>query len=455
MKIGKSIFTKLIGSFILYAVLVVVTLILCLMLEAVLIGEGSPVSTQPYSLIDENGNPINLDIAKKIGGWAEELDDDFNVINVYGEKKSPEYSYSEEDMLDITSPYGRSDYVGFYITPENSPKRFLCLYERTVMEIRPTLIVNGFAEYDAPDITWIFIPLAVGETFLISLYLKRKIKKPLDKIVSGMDDLRSGNGGARVNIKTEAEFEKIIDTFNHMSEELEKEKSEKEALNRKKNQMLLELSHDIKTPIATIKSYSNALKAGLVPDEKKQDIYHIIETKADRVHMLSEDMFMMLKMDNPRYTVELQRINLSEYLRQLCAEYYDEITEAGFDFEIIIPDEEKTVLIDPHLFARIIGNLLSNAMKYNKTGNVISVKLSSENSEVSITVSDDGEEIEKELSDKLFDAFSRGDRARRTDGGTGLGLAISKLIAQKHNAELYYVRENNRNCFTVKMSIGC
>ncbi|MGN0695527.1 MAG: ATP-binding protein [Oscillospiraceae bacterium] len=453
MKIGKSIFTKLMVSFVFYAVLVVVTLILCLMLEAVVVGEGSPLSTQPYSLIDENGEPVNLDISEKIGGWAEELDENFNVINVYGEKKSPEYSYSQEEMLNITSPNGNTDYVGFYVIPENSPKRFLCLYDRNVMEIRPTLIVNGFSEYDTPDITWIFLPIAAGEILLISLYLKRKIKKPLDEIVSGMEDLRSGNSSARVNIRTEAEFERIVDTFNHMAEALERERAEKEELTRKKDQMLLELSHDIKTPVATIKSYSNALGAGLVPDEKKQEIYHIIEAKADRVHMLSEDMFTMLKMDNPQYNVELQRVNLCEYLRQLCAEYYDEITGAGFEFDILIPDDEITVLIDPHLFSRIISNLLSNAMKYNKSGRVISAELFSADGRVSVTVSDDGGAIDSELSDKLFDAFSRGDKARKTDGGTGLGLAISKLIARRHNGELYYERKNDMNCFTVM--IGC
>ena len=68
MKIGKSIFTKLMISFVLYAILVVITLILCLMLEAIVIGEGNLTSTQPYNLIDDNGVPVNLDIAKKNRG---------------------------------------------------------------------------------------------------------------------------------------------------------------------------------------------------------------------------------------------------------------------------------------------------------------------------------------------------------------------------------------------------
>ncbi len=153
--------------------------------------------------------------------------------------------------------------------------------------------------------------------------------------------------------------------------------------------------------------------------------------------------------ENEEYNVELQRVNLCEYLRQLCAEYYDEITGAGFEFDILIPDDEISALIYPHLFSRIISNLLSNAVKYNKTGNVISAKLFSDNEKVSIIVSDDGEEIDKELSDKLFDLFSRGDKARKTDGGTGLGHAISRLIARRHVGELCYQRRNHMNCFTV------
>ena len=86
MKIRKSIFTKLIGSFILYAVATVLTFILCLLLSVVFIGEGDLNRVRPDNVIDENGNVINLDIAQKIGGWVEELDSSYNVINIYGEK---------------------------------------------------------------------------------------------------------------------------------------------------------------------------------------------------------------------------------------------------------------------------------------------------------------------------------------------------------------------------------
>ena len=448
MKIRKSIFTKLIGSFILYAVATVLTFILCLLLSVVFIGEGDLNRVRPDNVIDENGNVINLDIAQKIGGWVEELDSSYNVINIYGEKQSEETAYTSEDILELTSAYGKTEYIGFYVQPENSSKRFLCIYDRDVMQLNYTVVLN---ETNTPDVFWLFFPLSIIEILLISLYLKKKIKNPLDKIVEGMESLKSGDDNARIDIRTEAEFEKIVDTFNVMAKQLQTEKTEKEELTRKKNQMLLELSHDIKTPVATIKSYANALEAGLVPEEKIGDTYRLIDAKANRVHKLTDDMFMMLKMDNPDYRINPETVNLCEYLRQLCAEYYDEITEAGFEFVIDIPENEINAKIDTDLFSRVVGNLLSNAKKYNKTGNTISVKLSAENNKISLTVCDNGSEIDKAFAKQMFSAFSRGDKARKTDGGTGLGLAISRIIVEKHGGTLNYSRKGNENVFEVEL----
>lgn len=449
MKIKKSIFTKLIGSFLLYAAAIVATFVLCLVMDAAVIGEGNPESIMPNSIVDENGNIVNLEIAGKIGGWVEELDDSYNVTAVYGEKQTDKSSYTTAELLELTSPYGKSDYIGFFVRRSKAQKTFLCLYRRSVMSVNPSVIINSTDINTVPVFGIMFLPLAIIEIVLISLYLKKKIKKPLDVIVDGMERLKSGDDSARISVKTEAEFEKIVDTFNVMAENLQREKLEKEQLTRKKNQMLLELSHDIKTPVATIKSYANALEAGLVPDEKIDDIYRIIDAKSNRVSKLTDDMFMMLKMDNPEYKLNLERIDLSEFLRKLCAEFYDEITGNGFRFDVDIPETEIIAEIDADLFSRVVGNLLSNAEKYNKTGDAISVRLSENNAAVVLTVSDNGCEIDKALAEQMFNAFSRGDKARKTDGGTGLGLAISKIIAEKHGGNICYHRDDSWNVFEV------
>ncbi len=454
MRLRKSIFTKLIGCFILYVIIMVITFVLCMLLDVLVMSKGNPVGIYPVGILDENGDVADLEAIQNIGGWVEELDGNYRVVRIYGEKKTDAESYSTDELLALTSAFGQTEYIGFFIQPEDRSSKYLCIYSRDVMNINVTLLLNNTERNGALNFSLLFFPISILEIVLISLYLKRKIKKPLDQIIAGMESLKSGDSGARIQIKTEAEFEKIIDTFNLMARQLEEEKAKGELLTQKKNRMLLELSHDIRTPIATIKSYANALEEGLVPEEKMQNVYRIIDGKANRVQKLSEDMFMMLRMDNADYRPHLESVELCEFLRQLCAEYYDEITEAGYTFIVSIPDAPLPVSLDTDLFARVVENLLSNAQRYNRTGKEIAVALQSECGKALLTVSDDGQEIDEVFAGQIFHAFSRGDQARKTDGGTGLGLAISRIIVEKHGGSIEYCRRDGKNVFVVELPMS-
>ena len=471
----KRIFTKLIGSFFLFLGIVLITFVACLMIEAFSIG-GELENLMPSHIVDDKGNVKNIDSVKKLGGWVEELNLDYQVIKVYGEKKTDIQKYTQDDIYELTAitemrssrhsiqgfhitfPDEKEGYIGFIYKIENVDKYFLCIYSRKVMQIDTTLVFNGddtsAAHNESDNFFVLFFVLLFLEILLFSLYLRKKIKNPLDKLAKGMERIRSGESGVILDIKTEAEFEQIVDTFNMMTKELERQKQENTRLVAQKNQMLLELSHDIKTPIATIKSYANALEAGLVPEEKQQAYHHTIDVKADRVQMLTEEMFFMLKMDNPDYHLSTKRVNVCEFLRKICAEYYDEIKEAGYDFIIEIPEEKLSADIDEKLFTRVVGNLLSNAKKYNKSGHMIGAVCVQEHEKICIKVADDGEAIDEMLAEQMFFAFVRGDKTRKSDGGTGLGLAISKIIVEKHGGTITYLRENGKNVFEIHI-LGC
>lgn len=448
----KSIFTKLIGSFILYAIVMVITFGGFLLLDVLVMTEGNPASVFPNSIFDEKGDVVNQETIQSLGGWVEELDEDYRVIGVYGEKKTDTERYSVEELLDLTSNLGQQEYMGFLIKPENSSRRYLCIYGRDMLEVNVTFLLNREGDIGGLSVFPLFFPISILEIVLISLYLKKKIKNPLDAIVAGMECLKA-DSCVRIRIKTEAEFEKIVETFNLMAQRLEEEKAERELLTQKKNQMLLELSHDIRTPVATIKSYVSALEEGLVPQEKQEEVYRIIDTKAGRVQKLSDDMFVMLKMDNPEYELYREDKDICEFLRQLCAEYHEEITGAGFDFAIDIPETPISAFIDPELIFRAVENLLINALRYNRTGQRISVSLRAGAQEIMLAVSDDGEEIAADLAGQMFHAFSRGDASRRTNGGTGLGLAISRIIVEKHGGSIRYSRRDGENVFEVELPV--
>lgn len=266
----KSFFTKLMGSYILFGILSILTFVLCLLLQVNMLTNGNVNAISPDRMIDENGVITELETVEKMDGWIEELDNRFQVCAVYGEKQTENQQYSQEELLNLISPNGEGEYIGFYTKREKIGKKFLIIYKREIMKVTTNLIVNNVSEETKIDVMWLFFPLLILEIFILSFYLRRKMNKPIQKITEGMKQLKAGNGETRIELSVEAEFKEIVDMFNSMAEDLQKEKAEKEELIRKKNQLLLELSHDIKTPIATIKSYANALGEGLVPEEKKR-----------------------------------------------------------------------------------------------------------------------------------------------------------------------------------------
>ena len=450
MKIGKSIFSKLMGSFAIFGILLIFTLFIALFVNVFLLGGGNVESLYPYGIVDEAGNVKDTSGLTKLGGWIEEIEEiepmqedlpyTYFVSASYGEPAVKHEYYTADDILNLTSYYGDGDHMAYFF--ERGGKCFLCIYRRENAQ-QPTLVLNS----QGRSFWGVFLVLIVLEIVFFSLYLRHKIKRPLSKIVEGMERLKSGDGSARITIKTEAEFRTIVDGFNSMADELEKEKEEKAEIISRRNMLMLQLSHDIKTPIATIKSNASALREGLVKEEDKDRYLEIIDKKSDRVSLLAEDMFMMLKMDNPDYQIQKSKEDLGEILRRICSEYYDEISDAGFEFDIDIPEDPMPVMLDEHLFSRVVINLLSNAEKYNKTGHRIGLSCYQKDERYHIEVSDDGEPIDKELADKMFEVFERGDKTRKSDGGTGLGLAISRLITVKHGGSLNYHYKDGNNVF--------
>ena len=458
MKKHNSIFSKLVISYIVFAFLIVISFVICLLIAIISISGGAPSSLSPYNIVSQEGVIENLNAITRIGGWIEQLDEEYNVIEVYGEKKTENKVYTQEEIYNLLSANTEKtdEYIGFMNVVPESNIYFLCIYNRNVMQVNPTVMLNaqGASETGKIDIIFLisFIVLFILNCILLSWYLSRKIKHPLKEITHAMECVQNGEEQVRLRLKTEAEFQQICQSFNMMIETIEQNKVEKKALEDKKHQMLLELSHDIKTPIATIKSYANALEAGLVPEDKIASYYKTIDRKADRVSQLTENMFLMLKMDSPEFPLQLERVDFCEFTRKICLEYYEEICEKGFEFDITISEESIMLLIDQRLLARVIGNLISNAMKYNETGHLIKLELSLYASVMQLKVMDDGKLIENSLRKVIFDPFVRGDSARKSDGGTGLGLSIVKSIVVRHGGSITCCEENGMNCFVMKLN---
>lgn len=460
-KKSGSVFRQLVASYILFAVLLVVGLYICMFGILIGIGGGSLETLAPYELVDENGKVGDLGGLERNGGWIEKLDEDYQLLEVYGRKQDEARSYTQEEIYQylITDQFVETGtsadrYRGFLNTAHEDGTTFYYLVKikRDVLTLTYNYNVGKSTGSSriAGAAFLLFALFFLGNCFLMGRYLSRKIKKPLKEITGGMEQvILHGVDQVRLDFQAQKEFEEIRDSFNIMTERLEKEKREKRVNEEKKNRMLLELSHDIKTPVATIKSYANALEEGLVKEEQLKGCYQIIDKKAGRVDVLVNNMFLLLKLDNPEYELETEQIDICELVRSICAEYYEEFERNGIEMHADIPEIPLWMEIDRAEFSRVIENLLGNIVKYNQSGHGAWVTVSENEGIVEMAVQDDGEAISKEISAVLFDPFVRGDSARSTRGGTGLGLAIARKIVGKLGGEITYQYKDGKNQFRV------
>lgn len=217
-----------------------------------------------------------------------------------------------------------------------------------------------------------------------------------------------------------------------VNEMIAAEKEQQLAYDRQRNLLLSDIAHDIKTPVTTLCSYSKALSEDMVHGKKRQEYLDAIYAKSMRMSELITLLFEYVKLDSSGFVLHREAGDLSEILRECVAVVYADFEDRGMVLELEIPETKAVYSVDRVQVARAIGNLLSNAARYGREGGRVLVKLEND----TITVADDGMEIDEEFANHIFEPFSRADKARSTRGGSGLGLSIAAKIVEMHGGEL-------------------
>jgi signal transduction histidine kinase len=305
-----------------------------------------------------------------------------------------------------------------------------------------------------------FLLLSIINIVLFSRWTSKKIKAPLTKITDGIAKMTEGNYYAKLEFKAEKEFALIRDSFNYMAEKLKTSEEEKEGIQQSRNRVLVDLSHDIKTPISTIQCFSKALYEGLIEDEeKKKRYYYTIYAKGGRVSELINDLFEFVKLESTDYSPIIIKSDFCEFIRKLIAEFYDEMEERNYDLYIRIPEKDIVIDFDEKIMNRAISNILINALKYNPEGTKLRIEIKETPNTIILEIGDNGVGIPEHIKETIFQPFVRGDEARKSDGGTGLGLAVAKKIVKKHNGklELYTNKWGEKTTFIISLNknIAC
>ena len=237
-------------------------------------------------------------------------------------------------------------------------------------------------------------------------------------------------------------------------DELQRQRDdERQAFEAKRNLLLSDIAHDLRTPITTISGYAGALQEGLITDPATRSEYiEAIRSKSVRMSELMNMLFEYLKLGSADYQLNREPCNLNELIAETTAQIYSDAEEAGMMLEADIPEEPFTVLTDKAQADRIFYNLLINAVRHNERGTKIAVIVRRRAGTEWIAVADTGKKIEG-AAEKLFDPFVRGDSARSSGTGSGLGLSIARSVADMHGWELTLVQpwEDYTKAFIMKV----
>ena len=218
---------------------------------------------------------------------------------------------------------------------------------------------------------------------------------------------------------------------------------------QKRNLMLSDIAHDLRTPMTTVSGYAQALNDGMVDEERSKEYLQAIQTKSGRMNELITLLFDYVRLDSEGFKLTKEKTDICEVVREAAAFIYQDIEDAGMELDIDIPEEQIMKDIDKIQFSRVITNLLTNAIKHNKPGTKIGLFLIRDDDNIRIMVADTGEEIDAERAKHLFEPFVMGDESRNSKGGSGLGLSIAKKIMDMHNFRLRLVQNTGIRKFKI------
>lgn len=232
----------------------------------------------------------------------------------------------------------------------------------------------------------------------------------------------------------------VITEFRIIEEEDIKKQKEYE---KKRNLMLSDIAHDLRTPITTVSGYAKALSDGMVSEDKQAEYLAAIQTKSKRMSDLISLLFDYVKLDSEGFQLSRSEVDICELVRECVAFQYQDIEDEGMTLDIDIPEKKLLINADKLQISRVITNLITNAIRHNEKGTDIGVFLLNDDELIRIMVADNGDMIEENMAEHLFEPFVMGDESRNTRGGSGLGLSIVKKIIDMHGFDIRLIQQPN------------
>ena len=297
----------------------------------------------------------------------------------------------------------------------------------------------------------VLLALALGWT------IARRVAIPIREMVQVAEAMRAGRYGYKVRTITDDELGRLGASLNRLGSELTNKISELHRLETVRRDFVANVSHEIKTPLTSIKGYVETLLEGAVDEpEHSRRFLEKIERNSERLSNLVQDLLSLAKIEAEEDELKLSHIEWAEVMSSVLARNEDAIQQKNLRIKTNTPSAPVLVLGEREAMTQVLDNLLTNAIKYTPGGGLITLTISAKGGVCKLEVEDTGIGIPPEHLGRIFERFYRVDKARSRElGGTGLGLSIVKhLTAAMHGEVQVESTVGVGSRFTVKLQVA-
>jgi histidine kinase len=324
--------------------------------------------------------------------------------------------------ISIGSTYEK--HIGRLITNEGlqqggqSGNRGSTLYENFKAAVNESLLFSSIAAFIIAGIS--------------SILISRQITKPLRSITGASQEIAKGNFSQRVQVNGNDgdELTRLGHSFNRMAEQLEQTEN-------MRRQLIGDISHELRTPLTAIKGSIEGLIDGVLTGD--ETTYQQIHLEADRLQRLVEDLQELSRVEGGAFRLSKKKIYIDELLHDALAPLLNTFNAKGIQVSIHSKKDLPSVMADHDRILQVLQNLLGNALQFTPENGTIEINAKKMDTNVQISVKDDGDGIEADHLPHIFERFYRADRSRsrQNGGGSGIGLTIAQSLVEAHGGKIW------------------
>lgn len=394
-------------------------------------GETFARTFSQYLALEDN-RPYTTEKGKtaleEFGAWLQILDDDGDVISSYQTPSHVATNYTPIDLIhkykymdDEFNTYFISEYEGYsYLigVPNSSEKR-------EVFMLNPaTIMTYGSRFFGVIIIVDLMIAAVIG--FLFSTILT----KPVNQIIERINELKERQFHTE-KPKRPGIYNRVFANLNNVSTTLQEHEKERMKLEKMRNDWISNVSHDIKTPLASIRGYAELLDHDEVSSHERLKYAEVIERQSLYMKELLDDFNLTMRLRNRDIPLERQDTNMEDFVREIVIDLLNDPQFHSSQIHFESDNSELSWKIDQHLMKRALLNFIYNALIHNDENIEVFVTVTKD----AITISDNGKGISTEDQTQVFERYYRGTNTGHIRG-TGLGMAIARDIIVAHGGEV-------------------